>query len=130
MNSEIAKQIQWVDAQIGRRVKTFRVARNLSQGELAKQLNATCQEVQNFECGRTCISASQLVIVANILDVEIGEFLVNLTASGSSAERRDARARLAFMDTAECMALVDSYRVLPPSTRHRALQLIIAMAQP
>ena len=95
MNSEIAKQIQWVDAQIGRRVKTFRVARNLSQGELAKQLNATCQEVQNFECGRTCISASQLVIVANILDVEIGEFLVNLTASGSSAERRDARARLA-----------------------------------
>jgi transcriptional regulator with XRE-family HTH domain len=76
------------DADIGRRVRSLRLQRGLSQSKLADNLDLTFQQVQKYEKGVNRISAGRLQRIAEVLDVPITFFFAscegNESADGSS----------------------------------------------
>jgi transcriptional regulator with XRE-family HTH domain len=63
-----------VDIEVGRRVRTFRREKGLSQEQLGDQLGLTFQQVQEFEKGINRIGAGRLQHIANILEIPVGNF--------------------------------------------------------
>lgn len=64
------------DAEVGRRVRTFRLEATLSQTELADRIGVTFQQVQKYEKGVNRIGAGRLERIAKALDKPINAFFV------------------------------------------------------
>jgi transcriptional regulator with XRE-family HTH domain len=64
-----------LDVIIASNVKTARTARGLTQADVAEALGLTFQQVQKYESGKNRISASRLVEIARILEMEASELL-------------------------------------------------------
>lgn len=69
------RDLKYIDIIIGRNVKTLRLKRGLSQAQLAEALGLTFQQIQKYESAANRISASTLVEIARILDVESSALL-------------------------------------------------------
>jgi transcriptional regulator with XRE-family HTH domain len=78
-----------VDLSVGANVRTWRIARGLTQAELAKRLGITFQQVQKYETGHNRISTGRLAKAAAILDVPMSAFFHGL------GDRQPAQALLA-----------------------------------
>ena len=63
-----------VDIHVGQRLKHLRVLRGLTQTDVAEGLGISFQQVQKYELGRNCISASKLYKLGRILAVQPGYF--------------------------------------------------------
>jgi transcriptional regulator with XRE-family HTH domain len=63
-----------VDVAVGRNVRLWRIARGLSQADLAKRLGITFQQVQKYEIGANRMSTGRLVKAAAILGVPMSAF--------------------------------------------------------
>lgn len=63
-----------LDNHIGLRLKMRRILLNLTQDDLAQQLNVTFQQIQKYEKAINRISASRLYEIAHILDTDITYF--------------------------------------------------------
>lgn len=66
---------QTVNKRIGARIKAARLERGLSQSDLGRMLGLSFQQIQKYEYGSNCISASKLVHLAAVLDMEAAAFL-------------------------------------------------------
>ena len=64
-----------VDVAVGHNLRLWRVARGLSQSQLAKRLGVTFQQVQKYETGGNRVSTGRLVKAAGILDVPVAALL-------------------------------------------------------
>ena len=58
-----------VDVAVGMNVRTWRIARGLSQAELAKRLGITFQQVQKYEIGHNRMTTGRLAKAAVVLGV-------------------------------------------------------------
>ena len=63
-----------VDIYVGEKLKERRKLLGLSQTELADMLGISFQQIQKYEKGKNRISASRLVDLSNVLDVNITYF--------------------------------------------------------
>ena len=63
-----------VDIYVGEKLKERRKLLGLSQTELANMLGISFQQIQKYEKGTNRISASRLVDLSNVLDVNITYF--------------------------------------------------------
>jgi transcriptional regulator with XRE-family HTH domain len=75
-----------VDRFVGRRVSEKRIALGYNQGDLARALGLTFQQIQKYEKGSNRISASKLWLIAGFFGVDIGYFFEGLqrdTAEGT-----------------------------------------------
>ena len=60
-----------VDVAVGINVRTWRIARGMSQAELAERLGITFQQVQKYEIGHNRMSTGRLAKAAVILGVPL-----------------------------------------------------------
>ncbi|HYK81470.1 MAG TPA: helix-turn-helix transcriptional regulator [Micropepsaceae bacterium] len=60
-----------LDVTVGRNVRIWRMAKGLSQSQLASRLGITFQQVQKYETGANRIGTGRLVKIAAILGVPI-----------------------------------------------------------
>lgn len=67
-----------LDAYIGKRLKLRRIMLRMSQDELASMVGVTFQQVQKYESGNTKLSASRLLIIARVLQVDVSYFFDGL----------------------------------------------------
>jgi transcriptional regulator with XRE-family HTH domain len=63
-----------VDVAIGQKLRALRLARGLSQTELARMIGVTFQQLQKYETGGNRISAGRLAVVAAVLGVPVTTF--------------------------------------------------------
>lgn len=63
-----------VDVAVGANVRTWRIARGLSQGELAKRLGITFQQVQKYETGHNRMTTGRLAKAAVVLSIPMSAF--------------------------------------------------------
>ncbi len=63
-----------IDRLVGGRVRECRLARGLTQADLARALGLTFQQIQKYESGANRISASKLWEAALFLEVDLGGF--------------------------------------------------------
>jgi transcriptional regulator with XRE-family HTH domain len=67
----MGKRTDPYDVEVGRRIRTRRVAKQMSQMDLAGRLGLTFQQVQKYEKGTNRVAAGRLKRIARILDVPI-----------------------------------------------------------
>jgi len=92
------------DIEVGRRVRTFRLQKGLSQEKLADQLGVTFQQVQKYEKGTNRIAAGRLQRIAEILEIPITEFFMPDRGVSTAPE-----AISEVGDTTAALRLVRSY---------------------
>lgn len=63
-----------VDHHLGKKLKTARIVKNMSQDALAKMVNITFQQIQKYEKGLNRMSAARLYQFGHILGVEFNFF--------------------------------------------------------
>lgn len=69
------KKVSDDDAKIGQRLRAARLARKLSQTELATSLGVSFQQVQKYESGTNRVSGVRLIQVGTTLGVSVGHLL-------------------------------------------------------
>ncbi len=67
-----------ITIQIGQRLRGLRMAKGLSQSDLAKKVSLSFQQIQKYESGQSQISASKLHEIALALDTSIIWFFNDL----------------------------------------------------
>jgi transcriptional regulator with XRE-family HTH domain len=113
-----------IDVDVGLALRRVRLARGLSQTELADGLGITFQQIQKYERGSNRMAASRLVRAARFLKVRVSDLL--------PADEVDDKA-LAFMrgvDTTRGAAeILNAYSAIPGKGQRSALlRLMRAMA--
>jgi transcriptional regulator with XRE-family HTH domain len=103
MAKKAAKRPNPIDVAVGRNVRLWRMAKGLSQGQLADQLGITFQQVQKYEAGSNRIGTGRLVKIAATLEVPISLLFEGTGGTAASrsllalvADRRSFRLAQAF----------------------------------
>jgi len=66
-----AKAPNSIDGAVGRNVRIRRMAKGLSQSQVAKRIGVTFQQVQKYEKGANRIGSGRLVRIAEVLEVPV-----------------------------------------------------------
>ena len=120
-----------VDVHVGKRLRMRRTLLGLSQGELARSVGLTFQQIQKYERGVNRIGASRLAEFAVALDVPPGWFFEELPGlpaklkRGSRADLSAAR-ELGGRETLEVVRLFN--KVKDRRVRERVMALLRAVA--
>ena len=103
MAKRSAKSPSPIDVTVGRNVRIWRMAKGLSQAQLARRLGVTFQQVQKYEVGANRIGTGRLVRLAGILGVPIAALFEGTDAAEPSrsllalvSDRRSFRLAHAF----------------------------------
>lgn len=92
-----------VDIHVGRRVKTRRVLREMSQTALADRLGLTFQQLQKYESGANRISASRLWHIAQVLNVPVVYFFEGIDGADATVDETVDAEALLFAQTAQSL---------------------------
>jgi transcriptional regulator with XRE-family HTH domain len=111
------------DAEVGRRVRTYRLQKGLSQEKLAEQLGLTFQQVQKYEKGTNRIGAGRLQRIAEILGVPVIDFFEPTKGKSASNEIFE------LLDTAASLRLMRAYlRIRDPQVKQAVAHLVEKIA--
>jgi transcriptional regulator with XRE-family HTH domain len=114
------------DQEVGRRLKTLRIIRHVSQEALGDKLGITFQQIQKYEKGKNRISASRLHAIAQTLEVPVTYFFDERaeTTPGGGGEYVAE-----FLADARGLALARAFtRVERPEVRKAITKLVRAVA--
>jgi transcriptional regulator with XRE-family HTH domain len=117
------------DAEIGRRVRTLRLQRGLSQTELGNLIKVTFQQVQKYEKGTNRISAGRLQRIAEVLTVPVSFFFAGPDDKEKSSGSLGVDVEFSFLQTEGALRLARAYaRIKEPAVRLQLLRLTEAIA--
>lgn len=97
-----------IDRHIGKRIRTRRIAVDMSQEKLAEALNLTFQQVQKYEKGVNRVGASRLLHIAQILGVDLEYFFRGLPGGTGQVSSTD-KAFEKVIATSEGVRLLEAF---------------------
>jgi transcriptional regulator with XRE-family HTH domain len=119
-----------VDKIIGQRMRSFRLAKHMSQGDLGKHLGVTFQQIQKYENGKNRLSVSRLITAAKVLGTSVEQIA---GSNGFNSKNNSAGEYLTALSEPAVIALVRMFERLPKSKRRDAARamtdLITAIAE-
>ena len=127
--SRPAKRPSSIDIAVGRNVRIWRMAKGLSQAQLANRLGVTFQQVQKYEVGSNRIGTGRLVKLAAILRIPIAALF-------DGTEGADpARSLLALIADKRAFRLARAFAAIDDNTARLSLvnlveKIAIAVPQP
>ena len=104
-----------IDVEVGRRVRVERMARGLSQTELASRIGVTFQQVQKYESGVNRISIGRLTRIGRLFAVDV-TYLLGATQRKAPATAPDPRERAKSSEAMRmdwCIAHAQGVRLYP-----------------
>ena len=115
-----------LDIEVGRRIRARRLARHMSQTDLASRLGLTFQQVQKYEKGTNRVGAGRLHRIAEILDVSVSHFFPD----GQTQAGDDQQSRIVeFLVTARAVRLLKAYSQLAdPKLQQSIVSLVEELA--
>jgi transcriptional regulator with XRE-family HTH domain len=117
----MTKRPHEADVALGRRLKSLRVRRGLSQTELGMLLGLSFQQIQKYENATNRLRVSQLWRIADALGVPVTELLE--ISRAESSEVTD------MIDTRTARRLMEAFRGLPSGARRCLAALAEAIAE-
>lgn len=120
------------DRHVGRQIATVRVQSDVSQGQLARAIGISFQQLQKYENARNRVSASMLYEIATSLGVPVSRFFEGLPGNDSSRDQAQplpVDERLEFIASAEGRRLIEALMNLPPRVRGRVSSLIAMLGE-
>ena len=116
------------DGEIGKRVRTLRLQRGMSQTVLGGLLGVTFQQVQKYENGANRISAGRLQRITEILEVPITFFYTGFQDNRSD-HSAGAKIDFDFFQSGDAIRLVRAYsRIKQRGVRLQLLRLTETIA--
>jgi transcriptional regulator with XRE-family HTH domain len=109
-----------LDVAIGRRIRDRRRAAGVSQGQLARSIGVTFQQVQKYERGANRVSFSRLMEIVAALGCQLSDLAEGL-GSEPSADQVD-RARQLISETGATELLQAYAQLSSPSLRQALIQ--------
>ncbi len=117
------------DGEIGKRVRTLRLQRDMSQTELGNSLQVTFQQVQKYENGANRISAGRLQRIAEVLDVPVTFFYDGFSADAQPLKDASPKIEFDSLQSVDAVRMLKAYsRIKPRGTRLQLLKLTEALA--
>ena len=111
------------DVEIGRRIRTHRLRRGLSQAELARRIGVTFQQLQKYEKGENRVRPARLIEIARALKLPLDVLFHGGEPEGAPASAAGAEA--AYLQTPGAARLLSAYaRVSPPALRRAILAVV------
>ena len=104
------------NAQIGKKVREFRLQAGITQEKLAESLGITFQQIQKYERGVTKVNLVKLQQLAAALKIPISAFFQEGTYT-------------AFQLSAEEQHLLADFRKIPPEHRNSVLDIVSGLAK-
>ncbi|MET0640163.1 MAG: helix-turn-helix transcriptional regulator [Hyphomicrobium sp.] len=132
MNSDrlnkTSRRLDPLDVLVGKRIRTQRLARKMSQSELGKQLGITFQQIQKYESGVNRVGAGRLQSIAKIFELPVSVFFGEDSASQDASNETNETV-LNFLNTARAMKLVKDFsRVKDPAMQQAIVALVEKIA--
>jgi transcriptional regulator with XRE-family HTH domain len=116
------------DAEVGRRLRTQRLTKGLSQTQLGAKIGVTFQQVQKYENGVNRIGAGRLSRIAEALDVPVTFFFFGGSEADSSSQDQQ-NSPFALLSTAGAIHLVRAYaRIQSSCARHALVEIAERLA--
>jgi len=107
-----------IDVVVGERIRQLRKERRITQTELAEAIGLTFQQIQKYEKARNRISASKLVQIAEIFEVNVAELFSPVHPQLTAEQEREG----------ELAQLLDCVQGMNMEVRQHFLGLIGAIA--
>ena len=105
------------DAIVGQQIRAHRLARRLSQSELASRIGVSFQQVQKYEKGTNRVGSGRLVRVADALGVPVTALLLGTSSTMSAPEP----SPVALIAAAHPLRLVQAFATIEDKGVRRAL---------
>jgi transcriptional regulator with XRE-family HTH domain len=128
-NKRDSRSPSTVDVAVGRNVRSWRIARGMSQTQLGKRLGVSFQQVQKYEAGGNRVATGRLVKAAAALGVPI-------SALFEGTGRADAsQSMLALVSDSRSFRLAHAFAAIKHRTARLSLVNLVeniaaALAQP
>lgn len=122
-----SKRPSEVDFVIGLRIRSFREAAGLTQGDLGAFLGVTFQQVQKYENGRNRVGAGCLFQIAEILKVPVTRFYPAI--EDETAHQMALKLRRIVLDkivqSAELCSLTRSFARISNQTHRKSVLKLV-----
>jgi transcriptional regulator with XRE-family HTH domain len=116
------------DIQIGESIRAHRLILGMSQGDLARRLGVSFQQVQKYEKGMNRVGAGRLPLIAKIFDIPISA-LFDANAD-TSPGRNIGAAPVKLLPDRNTLKLLNAFGDIEPTKiRHSLVDLIDAIAK-
>jgi transcriptional regulator with XRE-family HTH domain len=121
------KETRPVDLVVGHNIRICRLQRRLSQSELGSRIGVTFQQIQKYENGGNRVSASRMMLIAEVLGVPISS-LFDGSATAGRPEPLDSA--LSLLAKPHSLRLVQAFDRLPKDvTRLAIVRLVEAVGR-
>lgn len=111
------------DIEIGRKIRTLRLERGLSQSRLAVGIGLSFQQLQKYESGANRVSAGRLQKIADLLGVPVTAFYGVPARPAKKDEFRDEA--FAYLQARGAVRLVRAYSGISSRATKNALLLLV-----
>jgi transcriptional regulator with XRE-family HTH domain len=116
------------DIQIGKSIRAHRLIAGMSQGDLARRLGVSFQQIQKYEKGMNRVGAGRLPQIARIFDIPIGA-LFDANADTSPGENASAAPVKLIPDRNTLKLLTAFGGIAHREIRHSLVDLVDAIAR-
>jgi transcriptional regulator with XRE-family HTH domain len=115
-----SKQQDPLDIEVGRRVRSLRLEKGMSQEKLGNQVALTFQQIQKYENGTNRIGAAKLQRIAQILGVSVSALYPDPVPAG-----RTSQEVAELIDTGSTLRLLRAYSRMRSPSLQRALTTLV-----
>ena len=115
---KLPKKPSSIDVAVGRNVRIWRMARGMSQAQLASRLGVTFQQLQKYEVGANRIGTGRLVKVAAVLGIPIATLF-------EGADTDPSRSLLALVADSRAFRLAQAFAAVDNSTLRLSLVYLV-----
>jgi len=110
------------DRQIGRRIRTYRLAQKISQAELGRRIGVSFQQIQKYEKGANSVRGSRIRKIAAALDVSVTALLGGPEAP---REKRLDAVVTEMMTQRYSLRLLHAFCSIPTKREQRAVVALL-----
>jgi transcriptional regulator with XRE-family HTH domain len=118
MAKRAPKRPSSIDVAVGGNVRIWRMARGMSQAQLASKLGVTFQQLQKYEVGANRIGTGRLVKVASVLSIPTATLF-------EGADTDPSRSLLALVTDARAFRLAQAFAAIKNSTLRLSLVYLV-----
>lgn len=123
-----SRKLDPLDILVGKRIRTQRLHRKMSQSELGKRLGITFQQIQKYESGVNRVGAGRLQTIAKVFDLPVNVFFGEDSASLDASDAANETV-LNFLNTARAVKLVKDFaRIKDPALQQAVVALVEKIA--
>jgi transcriptional regulator with XRE-family HTH domain len=120
-----SKKASPVDAEVGVRIRFYRLNAGMSQTQLGEKIGVTFQQVQKYENGSNRVGAGRLTQIAHAVGVPVTAFF---EAGGDAAEQNGHPSVTELLSHPSAIRMLQAYSSIPDSgTQFAIVRLMEAL---